>query len=167
MFRLYYDKLLHISKGYLGTIEDAEEIVQNVFLKVWELKNNFDRIESVNNYLYTMTKNACLDQIKHEKVKNSFSKNYYEEKIAVRYQFIIDEAASSLLESELEKRILHAIESLPEKCKNIFVKSRVDGMKHSEIAEVLHISKRTVDNHISYALKHMKLHLKEFLTLFL
>jgi len=167
LFRLYYNKLLHISKGYLGSIEDAEEIVQDVFLKVWEKKDNFDKIGNINNYLYTMTKNACLDQIKLEKVKNSFSKNYYEEKMAIRYQFIKDEAASSILESDLEKRILQGIELLPEKCKNVFIKSRVEGMKHSEIAQVLRISKRTVDNHISNALGQMKLHLKEFLILFI
>jgi len=167
LFRLYYNKLLHISKGYLGSVEDAEEIVQNVFLKVWEKKSNFDKIGNINNYLYTMTKNACLDQIKHEKVKNSFSKNYYEEKTAIRHRFIKDEAASSILERELEERILQGIELLPEKCKNVFIKSRVEGMKHSKIAKVLHISKRTVDNHISNALGHMKLHLKEFLALFI
>jgi RNA polymerase sigma-70 factor (ECF subfamily) len=158
---------LHISKGYLESIEDAEEIVQDVFLNVWEKKSNFDKIGNINSYLYTMTKNACLDQIRHEKVKNSFSKNYYEEKMANRYRFIKDEAASSILESELEERILQGIELLPEKCKNVFIKSRVEGMKHSEIAKVLHISKRTVDNHISNALGHMKFHLKEFLALFI
>ena len=167
LFRIYYDKLLHIAKGYLGTIEDAEEVVQNVFLKVWERKENFDKIASINNYLYTMTKNACLDQLKHKRVKNSFSKNYYQEKLAIQYQFMKDEAASAVLEKELDKRIQAAIEALPEKCKRVFLKSRVEGMNHSEIAMVLDVSKRTVDNHISNALKHMRLHLKEFLTLFL
>lgn len=167
LFGVYYDKLLHIAKGYLGTIEDAEEVVQNVFLKVWERKGNFDKIVNLNNYLYTMTKNACFDRLKHEKVKNLFSKKYYQEKKAIQYQFMMDEAASSILEKELEKRINIAVEALPEKCKNVFIKSRVEGMNHSEIAKVLDVSKRTVDNHISNALKHMRLHLKEFLTLFL
>lgn len=161
LFHLYYDKLLHISKGYLGNIEDAEEIVQNVFLKLWEQKDNFGKIKNINNYLYTMTKNACLDQIKHRKVRNSYSQNYYIDNI--QRQFIKDEAASLLLENELNKKIVASIELLPEKCKNVFIKSRVDGMNHSEIAEILNISKRTVDNHISNALKHMKLHLKDYL----
>lgn len=110
-----------------------------------------------------MTKNACLDYLKHKKVKNSFSQNYYEQNIAIQYQFIEDEAASALLENELEKRITKAVQALPSKCKKVFIKSRFEGMKHSEIAESLNISKRTVDNHISNALQHMRIHLKEYL----
>ncbi|GAA4235664.1 RNA polymerase sigma-70 factor [Postechiella marina] len=164
LFRLYYDKLYHIAKGYLDSTQDAEGIVQNVFLKVWEQKRNLEKINNINNYLYTMTKHACLDHLKHLKIKNSFSKNYYEEKIAIQYQFIKDETSSSLLEKELEQKILEAIERLPKKCQNIFIKSRFEGMKHAEIAENLKISKKTVDNHIYNALQHMKLHLKEYIT---
>ncbi|WP_262497880.1 RNA polymerase sigma-70 factor [Flavivirga eckloniae] len=165
LFRLYYDKLLHIAKGYLDSVEDAEGIVQNIFLKVWEKKKNVIKIRSINNYLHTMTKNACLDLLKHQRVRNTFSNDYYKEKIAIQHQFIKDEAASLVLETELEKKINEAIEALPEKCKRVFIKSRFEGLKHSEIAETLHISKRTVDNHISNALHHMRLHLKEYITL--
>ncbi|WP_367997930.1 RNA polymerase sigma-70 factor [Zobellia uliginosa] len=167
LFRIYYDKLLHIAEGYLGSEQEAEDVVQSLFLKVWERKHNFGEVTNLNNYLFTMTKNACLDQLKHEKVKDLFSKNYSEKKKAIQNQFIMDETASSILEKDLEKRIKLAIEALPQKCKNVFMKSRVEGMNHSEIAKALDISKRTVDNHISNALKHMRLHLKEFLTLFL
>ncbi|MFB9053163.1 RNA polymerase sigma-70 factor [Formosa undariae] len=167
LFKVYHDKLLHIAKGYLGSIEDAEGVVQNVFLKIWERKENLDQIVNINNYLFTMTKNACFDQIKHNKVKNSFSESYYQEKNDIQYHFMMDIAASALLEKELDIRIQEAIKALPNKCRHVFEKSRLEGMKHSEIAEVLNISKRTVDNHISNALKLMRLHLKEFLTLFL
>lgn len=151
----------------MDSTEDAEGIVQNVFLKIWEKRDHLNKVDRINNYLYTMTKNACLDLLKHKKIKNAFSKNYYEEKLAIQYQFIKDETASLLLENELEKVINSAIAALPEKCQKVFVKSRIEGMKHSEIAESLQISKRTVDNHISNGLQHMRLHLKEFLTFFL
>lgn len=163
LFYIYYSKLLHIAKGYVGTHEDAEGIVQNIFLKIWDNKTVFDKMSSINNYLYTMTKNACLDFLKHKKIKNHFSKNYKEKQEAIQYQFIKDEAASLLLENELELRITKAIKKLPVKCKKVFLKSRLEGMKHSEIAKSLNISKRTVDNHISNALQHMRLHLKDFL----
>ena len=167
LFRLYYDKLIHIARGYLVLHENAEEIVQNVFLKLWERKNKLKNITNINSYLYLMVKNACLDHIKHEKIKIGYSKNVWDRKNAIRHQFIKDEAAALLLENELEKKIMESIELLPEKCKKVFIKSRIEGKKHHEIAELLGISKRTVDNHISNALKHMKLHLKDFLTLFL
>ncbi len=165
LFRLYHDKLLHVARGYLGSIEDAEGAVQNVFLKVWEKRNNLDQISNINSYLYTMTKNACLDFLKHQKVKNTFSNNYYKERIAIQNQFINDEAASLILETELEEQINNALEALPEKCKKVFLKSRFEGLKHKEIADKLHISKRTVDNHISNALQHMRLYLKEYITI--
>tara|TARA_R110002050_G_scaffold289068_1_gene441479 strand:- start:45926 stop:46507 length:582 start_codon:yes stop_codon:yes gene_type:complete len=167
LFRLYYDKLLHISKGYLGSMEEAEDIVQNVFLKVWEQKDKLDKINNVNNYLYTMTKNACLDQIKHRKVKNLYSHNYYQGNMEAQCRFIKDESASLLLENELNKKIRNSIELLPEKCKNVFIKSRVEGLSNREVAQILNLSKRTVDNHIFNALKHMKFHLKDFLPFFL
>lgn len=166
LFRLYYDKLLHISKGYLIDAEDAEGVVQDVFLKLWEQKHKFKKISNINSYLYTMTKNKCLDQLKHKKIVLSYSKNNYDKKMSIQYQFIKDETASLLLENELEKKIIESIALLPEKCKVVFIKSRMEGLKHQEIAEIMGLSKRTVDNHISNALKHMKYHLKDFLTLF-
>ena len=163
LFGLYYDKLVSISFGYIGNKDDAESIVQNVFMKIWEKRYLLDEISNLNNYLFSATKNACLDFLKHKKVVDSFSKNYYEEKIAIQYQFIEDETASAILESELEVRINKAIALLPSKCQSVFVKSRVEGLKHSEIADSLGVSIKTVDNHISNALQHMRLHLKEFL----
>ena len=164
LFTLYYDKLLHIANGYLGNIQDAEGIIQNIFLKLWEKNIPFEKIDNINNYLFTMTKNACLDFLKHKKIKYSFSKSYFDHKTAIQYQFINDDAAAYIIQNELQERISEAIESLPEKCQKVFIKSRFEGMKHSEIAQVFQISKRTVDNHISNALQHLKLHLKEFLS---
>lgn len=165
LFRLYYGKLLHISKGYLGNIEDAEGVVQNVFLKVWEKKQNFENVKNISSYLHSMTKNACLDFLKHRKVRNTFADNYYKENIALQSQFIKNEASSLIIETELQERINSAINSLPEKCKKVFIKSRFEGLKHSEIADTLQISKRTVENHISNALQHMRLHLKEYISI--
>ena len=166
LFRLYYDKLLHIAIGYLMEYADAEEVVQDVFLKLWEKRNKLKKIDNINGYLYRMTKNKCLDYIKHNKIKLSHSKNDYDKRMSIQYQFIKDEAASLLLENELKKKITESIALLPEKCKCVFIKSRMEGMKHQEIAEIMGLSKRTVDNHISNALQHMRHHLREFLTVF-
>jgi RNA polymerase sigma-70 factor (ECF subfamily) len=165
LFRLYYSKLVHIARGYLVYQQEAENIVQNVFLKIWENKECLGEVSNINNYLYTMTKNLCLDQLKHEKVKRNYLDNSYRIKSEIQYKFIQDEAASLLLENELEEKIVQSMELLPEKCKNIFKKSRLEGLKHSEIAAELGVSHRTVDNHIASALRHMRLHLREFITI--
>ena len=165
LFRLYYSKLVHIARGYLVYQEEAENIVQNVFLKIWENKECLGEVSNINSYLYTMTKNLCLDQLKHEKVKRNYLDNSYRIKSEIQYKFIQDEAASLLLENELEEKIIQSMELLPEKCKNIFKKSRLEGLKHSDIAAELGVSHRTVDNHIANALRHMRLHLREFITI--
>ena len=163
LFRLYYDKLLHIAKGYVTCQKDAEEIVQNTFLKLWENRSDIGSIRNINSYLYTLTRNGCLDLLKHREVRLGYS----EKKKSIQQQFLKDEAASLLLENELQKKINESIELLPDKCKEVFVKSRIEGMKRKEIATLLNLSPRTVDNHIANALKHMRLHLKDFISLFL
>ncbi|WP_332243930.1 RNA polymerase sigma-70 factor [Flavivirga spongiicola] len=167
LFRLYYIKLIHIAKSYLIYQEDAEEVVQDVFLKLWEQKSKFKTISNINGYMFSMTKNMCLDKLRHEKIKRKFIDNNLRVKAGIQYDFIKDEAASLLLESELEQRIMKSIDLLPEKCRQVFIKSRMEGLKHQEIADELGISHRTVENHVSKAIKHMKLHLKDFLTIFL
>ncbi|QTE22360.1 RNA polymerase sigma-70 factor [Polaribacter cellanae] len=166
LFKLYYDKLLHLAKSYLIYKEDAEGIVQNLFLKVWEKREHLEHVTNLNNYLYTMCKNGCLDHLKHEKVKRSYVSNQ-QTTINIHTQFIKDQTASLLLENELENQILKSIELLPPKCKAVFVKSRYEDLKYQEIATELGISKKTVEGHISKALSHMRIQLKEFLTLFL
>ncbi|MEO9870932.1 MAG: sigma-70 family RNA polymerase sigma factor, partial [Ekhidna sp.] len=103
LFKLYYDKLLHLSKNYLTREEDGEEIVQNVFLKMWEQREKLKDVSNINSYLHTMTKNACLDYLKHEKVKLGYIEQNLLNKTTINYQFLKDEAASLLLEKELEQ----------------------------------------------------------------
>ncbi len=163
LFKLYFEKLIHIALGYQIGKENAEEIVQNVFLKLWLKKKKLRNITNINSYLFLMVKNACLDHIKHEKIKRNYSKDVWDRKAAIQHQFMKDTTAQLLLQNELKRKITESIEKLPEKCKNVFVKSRVEGMKHREIAELLGISKRTVDAHISNALEHMRLNLKDYM----
>jgi len=163
LFKLYYDKLFHLAKYYINNSEDAEEIVQDVFLKLWERRK---RITELNNsYLFTMTKNACLDYLKHQSVVLKKSKELYDRQLSDPMRFIHNETASCILEKELDQKIQESIAALPDKQREVFLKSRIDGKKNMEIAQELKISKRTVDTHISLSLKSLRLQLKEFLTL--
>jgi len=167
LFRLYYDKLIYIAKSYLTYEEDSEEIVQNVFLKLWERKHTLGSIININAYLYTMTKRGCLNQLKHDKIKRGYIDENIFKKTALQRGFIKDDAASLLLANELQQKIVESLDLLPQKCKRVFIKSRMEGLKHREIANELGISTNTVNNHIAKALTHMRLHLREFITLFL
>lgn len=164
VYKLYYEKLLHIAKSYLVYKEDAEGVVQNVFLKLWEQMDRIDEISNLNAYLFTLVKNNSLDAIKHKNVKLKFIE---QKKAIIQMRYINDSTEALLLENELEKRILEAIEKLPQKCKEVFVESRFYGRKNREIAEMYAISKRTVDNHITNGIRLMRLHLKDFITIFI
>ncbi|AWW32967.1 RNA polymerase sigma-70 factor [Echinicola strongylocentroti] len=165
LFKLYYDKLLHLAKYYTNNAEDAEEIVQDVFLKLWERRKKITELN--NSYLFTMTKNACLDYLKHQSVVQKKSKELYDSQLADPLRFIQNETASYVLEKELDQKIQESIAALPTKQREVFIKSRMDGKKNMEIAQELKISKRTVDTHITLALKAMRLQLKEFLMVML
>ncbi len=165
LFKLYFDKLLHLAKYYLNSTEDAEEIVQDVFIKLWERRKKITELN--NSYLFTMTKNACLDYLKHQAVVLKKSKELFDSQLADPLRFIQNETASYILEKELDQKIQESIAALPTKQREVFIKSRVNGKKNLEIAQELQISKRTVDTHITLALKAMRIQLKEFLMVML
>lgn len=166
LFELYYDKLLYIAVSYVGNREDAQEIVQDVFVKIWKKRNLIDGNRNINNFLYLMTRNACLDFLRKRKSRLNIYRDTLQEEALVNYSALADDVSSSVIEKELEKQVLKALELLPEKCKTVFVKSRFEGLKRKEISEELHISVKTVENHLTRALKHMRVHLQEFLSLF-
>ncbi len=116
--------------------------------------------------MFTVTRNACLDHLKHRKRVREKSGSLYETELDNPIRFVENEAASRILQQELENQIRSSITALPEKQRQVFVKSRFEGMKNSEIAEDMGISKRTVDTHIHLALKFMRFQLKEFMTFF-
>ncbi|MEO1010276.1 MAG: RNA polymerase sigma-70 factor [Bacteroidota bacterium] len=164
MYKLYHNKLLHLSINYLGHKENAQEMVQNVFLKLWQNMDGLTEIENINNYLFTLTKNACLNFLKREKVK---ARHLQSRKVAIDTHFLQNSTAALVLENELQRRIEEGIALLPEKCRKVFIKSRFEGLKNEDIAKMLAVSKRTVDNHIAKGIRHMRVYLKEYTALFL
>ena len=160
LFKLYRPKLIYIASQYISKKEDAEEIIQNVFVKVWTKKN----IQSnLNGYLYSITKNACLDYLRSKKQLLNIENNTSQLEAAINYTALSDDTASLIIEKELNEAVFKSIAFLPDKCKDVFVKSRIEGLKHKEISEKMNISTKTVENHITKALKHIRISLKEFL----
>jgi len=163
LFELYRSKLLYIASQYVTNKEDAEGIIQNVFIKIWTKKNIQTNI---NGYLYSVTKNACLDFLRSKKQQLHLDNNLSQLEASINYAALSDDSASLIIEKELNEAILNSIELLPPKCKDVFVKSRIEGLKHKEISNEMNISTKTVENHITKALKCLKVSLKEFLPLF-
>ena len=160
LFRTYYQPLCHYAYSFLQDREDAEEIVQSTFLMVWEKRETLAIRTSVKPYLYAMVRNACLNVIKHEKIKQRFAG----EEIALGERSH-DAVMHAVASNELEYRIKEAMEELPEQCRMVFKLSRFEELKYAEIAEQLSISVKTVENHMGKALKIMREQLKDYLPL--
>ncbi|WP_281986269.1 RNA polymerase sigma-70 factor [Aquimarina aggregata] len=164
VFELYYSKLLYLAQSYISNREDAEEIIQDVFLKAWKKRKKIT--SNINGYLFKITKNSCLDYLRSKKHKLSRTNNMVQLEAFLNHNALSDKDTSTILEKELELRIQASISLLPEKCQEVFVKSRIEGLKNKEISNELDISIKTVENHMSKAIRHMRFHLKEFLSLF-
>lgn len=162
IFRTYYQPLCNYAHTFLQDKEEAEEIVQGTFLSVWEKRDALTIRTAVRPYLYAMVRNACLNVIKHEKIKQ---KHAVEEVALAPHSH--DSVAHAVASSELEAKIQDAMEKLPEQCRLVFKLSRFEELKYAEIAEQLDISVKTVENHMGKALKIMREQLKDYLPILL
>jgi RNA polymerase sigma-70 factor (family 1) len=165
----YYVPLCVYAKRYTRSKEIAEEIVQDVFLNIWELKGQFKITVSLKAYLFTATRNQCLNHLKHLQVVEEYN-NYYTQllKDAQDYYILSQETGDSIMiANELEKSIMEAIDSLPDGCKKIFLMSRFEGLKHQDIADKLGVTLHTVHKQISIALDKLRKLLKNYYLIFL
>ncbi|WP_175437480.1 RNA polymerase sigma-70 factor [Crocinitomix algicola] len=161
LFKSHYSELCAYANSFLNDIEAAEETVQALFVKLWENRSSVGFDRSPRAYLYSATKNACFNQLRHLKVKEAYKIHNQEE--MEHSQFNIED---DLQAQELEIKIRKAIDRLPEGRRKIFILSRFEGKKYKEIAEQLKISIKTVENQMGSALKLLKEDLAEYLTIF-
>jgi len=160
LFRLYCQPLINFAKRYVVELAIAENLVQDVFLRVWKNRARLDPALSIKTYLYTSVKNQALKHLKHVAVEQ-------------KSQAELDQPPStdltpesSLTEKELAASIDQAIAQLPEKCRLIFTMNRFDRLTYAEIARVENISIKTVETQMGRALKFLRKSLSHFLTAF-
>jgi RNA polymerase sigma-70 factor (ECF subfamily) len=162
LFKNFYQPLCQYAYTFIQDRDDAEEIVQNTFLSIWEKRDGLNIQTSVKSYLYAMVRNAALNAIKHVKVKTAYAAM----EMAVA-ESSVEAVSRVVVANELERRISLALEKLPTQCKAVFMLSRFEDKKYAEIAEELQISIKTVENHMGKALRIMREELQEYLPLFL
>ncbi|MCJ0743165.1 RNA polymerase sigma-70 factor [Pedobacter montanisoli] len=162
LFKANYKALHAYAHMILKDEETAEEIVQSMFLKLWEKRYLLETQNSVKAYLYRCIYNDSLNFLKHEKVKVKY------QDFTVHTMDTHSLSASHKIElSELQNQLKKALNELPEQCRTIFQLSRFEELKYKEIAEQLGISIKTVENQMGKALKILRSKLVDFMVLLL
>jgi RNA polymerase sigma-70 factor (ECF subfamily) len=158
IFKGYYERLCNYANTMINDMDEAEEMVQSMFLGLWEKHNDVEIHTSMKSYLYRAVHNNCLNRIKHYKVRQVHS-----EQIKHQADYTIENASQDLIGAELEQQIHLAISSMPPQCSKIFQLSRFENLTYAEIAEHMNLSVKTVDNQMGKALKLMREKLKDYL----
>ncbi len=150
LFDRYGKRIHHFSMSYLKNIHEAEEIVQEVFLKIWNVREALTLDKSLDSYIFTIAKNAILNTIRKAKNEQIYL-NYI--KLHPTKNILLDEELDF---KELERVYKHSIEQLSPRRKAIFLLSRERNLSNAEIAQCLDISVKTVENQMTSALAQIK-----------
>jgi RNA polymerase sigma-70 factor (ECF subfamily) len=154
LFYAYSSRLYHFAFGYLKSKEDAEELVQEIFSKIWEKRANLDEELNFKSYLFTIAFNAVKKHFRSQALLTRYfdyvESNVPEDSISEDVDYI-----------SLKALVDKLVNNMPEKRKAVFVKSRYEGKNAKEIAEEMSISKSTVENHLNQALKYLRQHLDQ------
>lgn len=163
LYLMYYPKLVRFAKEFVVLEEDAENITQDVFTDLWERRDAIDHIENVNAYLFRLVRNRCLDYLKHKVFEQKYAENVqvsFEIELNLKLQSLDRFDVSDISEgNETERLVRDAINSLPKRCRDIFLLSRMKGLKYREISEKLGISVNTVECQMGIALKKLRVKL--------
>jgi RNA polymerase sigma-70 factor (ECF subfamily) len=160
LFHYYYPGLVVYSAQFTADQDEAEEIVQDFFFRLWQKHHQLIAGDSLKSLFFTSIRNSSFNFLKHKKIEE----RYLKELAAISGRHLAYDPDLYVL-SELQEKIRSSIETLPEQCRKIFVMNRIQGMKNEEIALELNLSKRTVETQISKALKVLKVQLKDYVTL--
>jgi len=165
IFHEYYEKLLRFSLGYIGSREVAEDLVQDVFVRIWERRDGWEVRESIAAYLYSSVRNRCLDYARHRLVEREWAEHVTATRSFAgdELHFAPDTADAAVEHDEVDRAIRAAVERLPERCRQTFVLSRDHGLTYHEIAVVMGVSTQTVKIQMGRALKSLRTSLAPFL----
>jgi RNA polymerase sigma-70 factor (ECF subfamily) len=155
LFLKYYPPLFSYASRLLNDENEAEECVHDTFCHLWDVRENLEIRDSVKSYLYRTVYNRAVSILRKKKVISR-----YEEKDLLDLYFtsVIQnpQAEIRLINSETRKAIISAVESLPERCREVFVGCKIKGKSYAEVARLLDISEKTVENQITIALRKLR-----------
>ena len=150
----FYKRLYQFALALVKSREPAEEIVEDVFVRIWQKRQDISSIRNLRVYLYTATKNASLNYLSR-KARASVTEPFDHIHVELSETALTPEQI--LITTEIHQKILRTVEALPPRCKMIFKLVREDGLQYKEIAEILNISVNTIDAQMAIAVKRITL----------
>ena len=160
----FFGVLYHLCLQYLHQEKVAEEIVQDTFLKLWEIRETLNEQINIRSFLYTITKNNCLNHLRNQKISLKHQENMKYLEMQFNYE-ALEKLGNYIQFEELRNKIDDAISTLPEEVIETFRLSRFEEFSYKEIAEQQGISIKTVEARISKALRILRIELKDYLPL--
>jgi RNA polymerase sigma-70 factor, ECF subfamily len=158
LFLTYYHRLCIFANSYLHHSGEAEEVVSDVFFAIWKNRDQLDVDRSLKAYLYTSVKHGCIAALRkhHPELESDH------EVLALLEIIDLASPAGELEYKELQQHVDKAVELLPPACRQIFVMSRFDGLRYREIATILGISEKTVENQLVKALSVIRQSVRQY-----
>lgn len=166
----WYSRVKYFARDYVLSEEEAENIAQDVFLEFYQKRDSLDFHINIIAYLFTSVKNKCIDYLRRKLLEQEAAAKMQEEfDLSFRMKFDSLEAFNleGLSEDNIKNIIEKALESLPERCREIFVMSKIEGKKQKEIVEDLDVSVKTIECQMTIAYKKLREELKNYLPLLL
>ncbi|GAA5221727.1 RNA polymerase sigma-70 factor [Membranihabitans marinus] len=161
IYQKYWEQLYGYAYNHLHDHSSSEEVLQEVFLYLWEKRENIEIKTSLSSYLHSAVKYKMLNIMRSQKVRKHYADDF---------RAFMSESDQPMAEkmqnlSDLKELIESSLASLPPKCQQVYRMSRQQHIPNQEIAEQLHITKKTVENHLTKALKHLRNYLAEYDTI--
>lgn len=160
LFNRYYSGLVVYARHFLGSDNNSEDIVHDIFTTLWEKRKSLSVTLSLKSYLFAAVRNRCLNYISHLRIQSE-----YQESVLRAGDISGMLTWEYYVEAELSEMIEKAIRKLPTQCQKVFIMSRFEEKAAAEIAKELEISPRTVEKHIEKAIRILRQELKDYLPL--
>jgi RNA polymerase sigma-70 factor, ECF subfamily len=159
IYHVYSHKLYSFVYRILKDEADSEDVLQEVFIKIWELREKLDDHKLLNSFIFTIAYNISISLIR-KKISSSRYREYLRNASGIN---VPDNSFSEIEFKELNRQVEKLIESLPERQKHVYLSHREQGLTYPEIAKEMGISRNTVENHMAKTLKYLRQNLKNFL----
>ena len=166
----WYSRAKYFAREYVTSESDAENIVQDVFLHLYERRDLMDAYTNLTAYLFTSIKNRCLDYLRKWVLEQETAQGVQDEfemELRMKYDSLEIFNTQFSDETDIGELLDNALQKLPERCRNIFIMNKLEGKKQKEIAEELNLSINTVESQMGIAYKKLREELKDCLPLFI